>query len=99
MLLLRWACQGPKNVVRNAVRHYYKPKQKDAFFDVEGVVTKDTLLYRYEDVGKVRKKNLVAMTMLPLWAYLGQSFNNTFTMAGVGLPIHFILDWIWIQQI
>jgi hypothetical protein len=38
------------------VRHYYKPKHKDAFFDVEGVVTKDTLLFRYEDVSKVRMR-------------------------------------------
>ncbi len=29
-----------------SVRNYYKPKQKDAFFDIEGVITKDTLLFR-----------------------------------------------------
>ena len=28
------------------VRSYYKPKQKDAFFDVEGVVNKDLVLFR-----------------------------------------------------
>ena len=32
--------------MRSNVRSYYKPKQKDAFFDVEGVVNKDTLLFR-----------------------------------------------------
>ena len=28
----------------------FRPKEKDsAFFDVEGIVAKDTLLFRYED--------------------------------------------------
>jgi hypothetical protein len=61
MLLLRWAsqrpsCSGVVSRLTNSVRHYYKPKHKDAFFDVEGVVTKDTLLFRYEDVSKVRMR-------------------------------------------
>ena len=54
-----------------SLRNYYKPKQKEAFYDVEGVVTKDTMLFRYEDPTKVFRKNLVAMSMMPLWAYLG----------------------------
>ena len=80
MLILRWACKGP-SLGRpwrslNSVRHYYKPKHKDAFFDVEGVVTKDTLLFRYEDVSSVRRKNFMAMAMLPLWAYLGKYIGD-----------------------
>jgi CRISPR/Cas system CMR-associated protein Cmr1 (group 7 of RAMP superfamily) len=60
--------------VRNNSSQFYRPKQqKEAFFDVEGVVTKDTLLFRYEDVNSVRRKNFVAMAMLPLWAYLGNN--------------------------
>jgi len=54
-----------------SIRHYYKPKQKEAFYDVEGVVTKDILLFRYEDPSKVFRTNMVAMSMLPLWGYLG----------------------------
>lgn len=56
---------------KGSVRSYYRPKQKDAFFDIEGVITKDTLLFRYEDVKKVRMKNIAGMIMFPLWAYLG----------------------------
>jgi hypothetical protein len=68
---------GGVGSVRNSSQ-YYKPKQqKEAFFDVEGVVTKDTLLFRYEDVNSVRRKNLVAMAMLPLWAYLGNNIGFT----------------------
>eukprot|EP00088_Acartia_fossae_P048292 TRINITY_DN5267_c2_g1_i1.p1 TRINITY_DN5267_c2_g1~~TRINITY_DN5267_c2_g1_i1.p1 ORF type:complete len:233 (-),score=16.32 TRINITY_DN5267_c2_g1_i1:219-917(-) len=52
-------------------RNYYKPKQKDAFFDVEGVINKDTLLFRYEDAGSVRSQNIIALSMFPIWAYLG----------------------------
>jgi len=59
-----------------SVRSYYKPKQKDAFFDIEGVITKDTLLFRYEDVKKVRMKNLAGMIMFPMWAWLGYSAYN-----------------------
>ena len=39
--------------MRSNVRNYYKPKQKDAFFDVEGVVNKDTLLFRNEFHGYI----------------------------------------------
>eukprot|EP00092_Neocalanus_flemingeri_P001571 GFUD01001674.1.p1 GENE.GFUD01001674.1~~GFUD01001674.1.p1 ORF type:complete len:214 (-),score=67.69 GFUD01001674.1:288-929(-) len=53
------------------VRQYFKPGQKEAFYDVEGVVTKDTLLFRYEDPTKVFRKNMLAMAMMPLWGYLG----------------------------
>ena len=53
------------------VRNYYKPKHKEAFYDVEGVVTKDILLFRYEDPKKVFRTNMIAMSMMPLWAYLG----------------------------
>ena len=35
------------------IRNYFKPSQKDAFFDVEGVVNKDVLLFRYDDSGLV----------------------------------------------
>ncbi len=81
LLLSRGTCKGQywgRNVFHRSswVRSYYKPKQKDAFFDVEGVVTKDTLLFRYEDVSRVRRTNFMAMTMLPLWAYLGQCGLN-----------------------
>lgn len=55
----------------NSVRNYYKPKQKDAFFDIEGVITKDTPLFRYEDAKKVRLNNFAGMLMLPIWGYLG----------------------------
>jgi len=58
------------SLLRN-VRSYYKPKQKDAFFDVEGVVNKDLVLFRFEDSKNVRMKNILGMTMLPVWAYLG----------------------------
>ena len=37
------------------IRQYFKPSQKEAFFDVEGVVTKDVLLFRYDDSATVRK--------------------------------------------
>ena len=29
-------------------------------------------IFRYEDVSKVRNKNIIAMAMFPIWAYLGQ---------------------------
>ena len=36
------------------IRNYFKPsQQKEVFYDVEGVVTKDVLLFRYDDTGKV----------------------------------------------
>ena len=36
------------------IRSYFKPsQQKEVFYDVEGVVTKDVLLFRYDDTGKV----------------------------------------------
>ncbi|XP_023344998.1 transmembrane protein 223 isoform X2 [Eurytemora carolleeae] len=57
--------------LKQSVRRYFKPKQKEAFFDVEGVVNKDITLFRYEDLKKVRLKNMLGMSMLPLWAYLG----------------------------
>ena len=31
-----------------------------------------TLYPRYEDLKKVRLKNMLGMSMLPLWAYLGK---------------------------
>ena len=56
----------------NVVRQYFKPSQgKDIFYDVEGVVTKDTLLFRYDDSGKVFWTNLIAMGMFPIWSYMG----------------------------
>jgi len=58
------------------VRNFFKPKQKEAFFDVEGVVTKDTLLFRYEDVKRVRMKCMVGVAMFPQWAYLGYCAYN-----------------------
>ena len=51
------------------IRHYYKPKQKEAFYDVEGVVTKDILLFRNEDASKVFYTNLVAI--MPVWGFMG----------------------------
>ena len=61
-----------KQPVGNNVRQYFKPSQgKDAFFDVEGVVTKDVLLFRYDDSGKVFWINLIAMGMFPIWTYMG----------------------------
>jgi len=54
-----------------SVRNYYKPRRSEAFFDVEGVVTKDTLLFRYDDEKKVRRKGLLGLFMLPLHGYLG----------------------------
>jgi len=60
-----------KNNAGTSVRNFFKPKQKEAFFDVEGVVNKDTLLFRYEDVKRVRMKSMAGLAMFPLWAYLG----------------------------
>jgi len=60
----------PNQVVRS-IRSYYKPRQKEAFYDVEGVVTKDILLFRYEDQTKVFRTNMVAMSMMPIFGYLG----------------------------
>ena len=61
-----------KQSVGNNVRQYFKPSQgKDVFFDVEGVVTKDVLLFRYDDSGKVFWINLIAMGMFPVWTYMG----------------------------
>ena len=59
------------SAARQHVRNYYKPNQKEAFYDVEGVVTKDVLLFRYDDTGKVFWKNLVALVMFPVGTYLG----------------------------
>ena len=59
------------NTLRNNVRSYFKPSQKEVFYDVEGVVTKDTLLFRYDDTGIVYWRHMVAVGMFPLWAYLG----------------------------
>jgi len=73
-MLINYLLRRPTNLLsqmRSNVRNYYKPKQKDAFFDVEGVVNKDTLLFRYEDLKRVRMKNMIGMSMLPVWGYLG----------------------------
>ena len=56
-----------------SVRSYFKPSQKEVFYDVEGVVTKDILLFRFDDTGNVLTRNMVAMIMLPLGTYLGYS--------------------------
>ena len=38
---------------------------------MEGVVTKDTLLFRYEDSTRVMYTNMVGLSMMPLFGYLG----------------------------
>ena len=52
--------------MRSNVRNYYKPKQKDAFFDVEGVVNKDTLLFRNEFHDYIR--------LLPIFSTVPQGY-------------------------
>jgi len=51
---------------------FYKPKQKEAFYDVEGVVKKDTLLFRYED-DKVKRQSLIGLAMLPIGVWMAYS--------------------------
>jgi len=58
-------------VGRSIRQFHYKPRQKEAFYDVEGVVTKDTLLFRYEDTNKVFIRNMVALAMFPIWGQMG----------------------------
>ena len=62
-----------KTSTAQSVRSYFKPSQKEVFYDVEGVVTKDILLFRFDDTGNVLTRNMVAMIMLPLGTYLGYS--------------------------
>lgn len=69
--LLRPRCSTSQTLNTNNVRSYFKPSQKDVFYDVEGVVTKDVLLFRYDDTGKVYWRHMLAVGMLPMWAYLG----------------------------
>ena len=71
--ILTKACKlRSENINLNVVRQYFKPSQgKDMFYDVEGVVTKDTLLFRYDDTGKVFWTNLIAIGMFPVWSYMG----------------------------
>lgn len=58
--------------VRRTIRQiHYKPRQKEAFYDVEGVVTKDILLFRYEEAKKVFYRNMVALAMFPVWGQMG----------------------------
>ena len=51
--------------------YYYKPQRKEAFYDVEGVVTKDILLFRYEDVKKMRRQMAGVTVITGAWIYLG----------------------------
>jgi len=85
--------------VGRSIRHYYKPKQKEAFYDVEGVVTKDILLFRNEDASKVFYTNLVAMSMMPVWGFMGYtSYSLKSKMEGFkedvadNTKINFLLD-------
>ena len=55
------------------VRSYFKPSQKEVFHDVEGVVTKDILLFRFDETGNVLTRSMFAILMLPLGTYLGYS--------------------------
>ena len=56
-----------------SVRSYFKPSQKEVFHDVEGVVTKDILLFRFDETGNVLTRSMFAILMLPLGTYLGYS--------------------------
>ena len=38
---------------------------------MEGVITKDILLFCYEDASKVFYTNLVALSMMPVWGFMG----------------------------
>ena len=67
--LIRHSCTKTSPV--QSVRSYFKPSQKEVFYDVEGVVTKDILLFRFDDTGNVSTRNMVAMIMLPLGINLG----------------------------
>ena len=62
-----------KTSTAQSVRSYFKPSQKEVFYDVEGVVTKDILLFRFDDTGNVLTRNMVAMIMLPIGTYMGYS--------------------------
>ncbi len=39
---------------------------------VEAVAKRDLTLYRYEDPGRVRWKNLLGLAMLPVWTYMAK---------------------------
>ena len=54
-----------------SVRSYFKPSQKEVFYDVEGVVTKDILLFRFDDTSEIFTRSLLAMIMLPIGTHLG----------------------------
>ena len=69
--LIRQSCTKTSPV--QSVRSYFKPSQKEVFYDVEGVVTKDILLFRFDDTGNVFTRIMVALSMLPVGAYLGYS--------------------------
>lgn len=56
----------------NCRNYHYKPKDSHFYKQVpENFVNKDSILFRYEEPMAVFRKNLFAMTMLPLWTYLG----------------------------
>jgi len=57
----------------------WKPKEKDRLAKLiledakaggQAIASKDTLLFRYEDTGKVFREGLLGVFMLPLWTYL-----------------------------
>ena len=60
-----------KTSTGQSFRSYFKPSQKEVFYDVEGVVTKDILLFRFDETGNVSTRNMVAMIMLPIGINLG----------------------------
>jgi len=64
--------QRPRILGRGGTRNcFFKPRQKEAFYDVEGVVKKDTLLFRYEDPKTVGRKGLIGVVMMPVGVWLG----------------------------
>ena len=83
----------PSQIVRT-IRTYYKPqKQKEALYDVEGVVTKDILLFRYEDQTKVFRTNMLAMSMMPVMDNTSHNFLlDNVSKASRGVGIAFFLS-------
>merc|ERR1712059_77974 len=71
---------------KQSVRKYFKPKHtKEAFYDVEGVVTKDTILFRYDDPSRlVMKRNVAALALVPVWGWVGY---NTFVLKSTVEPL------------
>ena len=66
---------------------------------MKGVVTKDILLFRNEDASKVFYTNLVAMSMMPVWGFMGYtSYSLKSKMEGFkedvadNTKINFLLD-------